>query len=144
MKGRIFIKFYVVVNYSIVSLYFKFHEYLCINVPARVVNVCPHKLLYISNEKMTHVSAYRLLSSLGNKQIISIPAEHPVQCSGCTATRPKLQFHVKAVFFINNVCLAIFRQFFGFDKIQNYPYFCYLPLLKRLYKHKARFLVGRP
>ena len=38
-KARIFMKFYVVVNFYLVSLSFKFHEDPCINVCARVVNV---------------------------------------------------------------------------------------------------------
>ena len=37
-KARIFMKFYVVVNYYLVSLSFKFHKDSCINVHAPVVN----------------------------------------------------------------------------------------------------------
>ena len=37
-KARIFMKFYVVVNYYLVGLYFKFHSDVCINARARVVN----------------------------------------------------------------------------------------------------------
>ena len=37
-KARIFMKFYVVVNYYLVRLSFKFHDHLCINGRARVVN----------------------------------------------------------------------------------------------------------
>ena len=38
MEVCIFMKFYVVVNYYFVSLRLKFHEDLCINARARVVN----------------------------------------------------------------------------------------------------------
>ena len=48
-KAQIFMKFYVVINYYLVSLSFKFHEYPCRNVRARVVKptiaingVCAH------------------------------------------------------------------------------------------------------
>ena len=37
-KALIFMKFYVVVNYYLVSLSLKFHDDPCINAPARVVN----------------------------------------------------------------------------------------------------------
>ena len=37
-KARIFMKFYVVVNYYLVSLSFEFHEDLCLNAHARVIN----------------------------------------------------------------------------------------------------------
>ena len=43
-KAWIFIKIYVMVNYYLVSLYFKFPEDLSINAPARVVNVLAHDL----------------------------------------------------------------------------------------------------
>ena len=37
-KARIFMKFYVVVNFYLVSLSFKFHEDPCINTLPQVVN----------------------------------------------------------------------------------------------------------
>ena len=37
-------KFYVVVNYCLVGLYFKFHKDLCINACAPVVNAREHVL----------------------------------------------------------------------------------------------------
>ena len=43
-KARIFMKFYVVVNYYLVGLYFKFHKDSCINARARVVNTRAHVL----------------------------------------------------------------------------------------------------
>ena len=46
-KARINMKFYVVINYYLVSFYFKFHEYSCINAPARVVKVHAHDLLRV-------------------------------------------------------------------------------------------------
>ena len=48
-KARIFMKFYVVVNYYLVSLHLKFHEDSCINVCSQVVNVC------ICNKMCAHV-----------------------------------------------------------------------------------------
>ena len=44
MKAPIFTKFYMVVNYYLVSLCIKFHEDPCINARARVVNVRVHIL----------------------------------------------------------------------------------------------------
>ena len=38
-KARIFMKFYVEVNYYLVGLYFKFHKDSCINAHAPVVNI---------------------------------------------------------------------------------------------------------
>ena len=38
MEARIFMKFYVVVNYYLVSLSLEFHEDLCINARTTVVN----------------------------------------------------------------------------------------------------------
>ena len=38
MKAWIFIKFYMVVNYYLVSLSFKFHKNLCTDARAQVVN----------------------------------------------------------------------------------------------------------
>ena len=46
-KALIFMKFYVVVNYYLVSLSLKFHDDPCINAPARVVNVRAHDLLQV-------------------------------------------------------------------------------------------------
>ena len=43
-KARIFMKFYVVVNYYLVSLSFEFHDDPCINARARVVNTRVHVL----------------------------------------------------------------------------------------------------
>ena len=43
-EARIFIKFYVVVNYYLVSLCFKFREDPCISARARVVNARAHVL----------------------------------------------------------------------------------------------------
>ena len=40
-------KFYMVVNYYLVSLSFKFHEDPCINARARVVNARAHVLLRV-------------------------------------------------------------------------------------------------
>ena len=37
-EARIFMKFYMVVNYYLVSLTLKFHGYLCTNARARVIN----------------------------------------------------------------------------------------------------------
>ena len=44
MKARIFMKFYMVVNYYLVGLYLKFHEDLCINARARDVKAHAHIL----------------------------------------------------------------------------------------------------
>ena len=44
MKARIFIKFYMVVNYYLVRLGIKFHEDLCITARAQVVDVRVHVL----------------------------------------------------------------------------------------------------
>ena len=41
-KHWIFTKFYMVVNYYLVNLSFKFHEDPCINARARVINACAH------------------------------------------------------------------------------------------------------
>ena len=46
-KAQIFMKYYVVVNYYLVSLSFKFHEDSCINARARVVNAGTHVLLRV-------------------------------------------------------------------------------------------------
>ena len=46
-KAWIFMKFYVVVNYYLVGLYFKFHKDLCINARARVVNACTRDKTYM-------------------------------------------------------------------------------------------------
>ena len=46
-KAQIFMKFYLVVNDYLVGLFFKFHEYSCINAPTRVVNVRAHNLLRV-------------------------------------------------------------------------------------------------
>ena len=43
-KARIFMKFYMVFNYYLVSLSFKFHKDLCINAVARAVNTRAHVL----------------------------------------------------------------------------------------------------
>ena len=43
-KARIFMKFYMVVNWYLVSLCVKFHEDLCINARARGVNTRTHVL----------------------------------------------------------------------------------------------------
>ena len=42
MEARIFMKFYMVVNYYLVNLSFKFYEDPCINARARVVNARVH------------------------------------------------------------------------------------------------------
>ena len=44
IKAQIFIRIFLVVNYYLVSLSFKFHEDLRINTCARVVNACAHIL----------------------------------------------------------------------------------------------------
>ena len=44
MEARIFTKFYMVVNYYLVSKSLKFYEYPCINAHARVVNARAHVL----------------------------------------------------------------------------------------------------
>ena len=44
MEARIFMKFYMVVNYYLVGLYLKFHKDLCISACARVVNARTHVL----------------------------------------------------------------------------------------------------
>ena len=46
-KAWIFMKFYVVVYYYLVSLSVKFHDNLCINARARGVNMCAHDLLSV-------------------------------------------------------------------------------------------------
>ena len=43
-KAWIFMKFYMAVNYYLVSLYLEFHEGPCINARARVVNARVHVL----------------------------------------------------------------------------------------------------
>ena len=46
-EARIFMKFYVVVNYYLASLNFKFHDDPCINARALVVNTRAHVLLRV-------------------------------------------------------------------------------------------------
>ena len=41
-EARIFMKFYVVVNFYLVNLSFKFYKDPCIDARARVVNTCAH------------------------------------------------------------------------------------------------------
>ena len=48
-KAWIFMKFYMVVNYYLVSYNFKFHEDLCINARAWIVNTRGHVLSYINS-----------------------------------------------------------------------------------------------
>ena len=43
-KARIFMKYYVVVNYYLMGLYFKFHEDSCKDAGVRVVNAHAHVL----------------------------------------------------------------------------------------------------
>ena len=43
-KAQIFMKFYVVVNYYLLSLSFEFHDDPCINARAKVINVRAHDL----------------------------------------------------------------------------------------------------
>ena len=47
LEARIFMKFYMVVNYYLVNLSFKFHDDLRINASARVVNARVHVLLQV-------------------------------------------------------------------------------------------------
>ena len=51
-------KFYVVVNYNLVGLYFLFHEDLRINACERVVNAQAHVLLRL-RAFTTHVCAFK-------------------------------------------------------------------------------------
>ena len=46
-KARIFMKFYMVVNYYLVNFSFKFHEDQCINACTRVVNARAQVLLRV-------------------------------------------------------------------------------------------------
>ena len=51
-------KFYVVVYYYLVSLSFKFHEDLCINARARVVNVRAHVLSRLRAHVLSRLRAF--------------------------------------------------------------------------------------
>ena len=61
-KARIFIKFYVVVNYYLVSLSSKFHKDPCANARARVVNVRTRDKTCVC-VFTTHARAFKDLSS---------------------------------------------------------------------------------
>ena len=63
MEARIFMKFYMVINYYLVNLSLKFHEDPCINARAQVINARSHdfseiyenKILQIFNESVNQI-----------------------------------------------------------------------------------------